>query len=175
MYAPLLLALTQVVGTVSSPDWQSDYHLALKKAEAARKPLAIVIGSGPDGWNALGQDGRLDRETRRILAEQYICLYFDVTDPAGRKSAQLFEARQTPTLVLSDRTLSHEVYRHSGPAANGELAKALERYSNYRVSSNPVPAEPEVRQSYYQPTAPYPVYQPVPVSTPGWYAVPCRG
>ncbi len=131
MYAPaLLLALTQVVSALSpSPQWTNDYRQALKQGEALGKPLAVFIGSGTAGWNAASTHGELDNEARRLLNTKYVCLYIDASTPEGKKVADSFEARNLPTLVISDRSRAYQAYRQTGSLSPSQLTSVLQRYS----------------------------------------------
>ncbi len=126
----LLLALTHVVGTLSpSPEWTSDYPQAFKQAEALNKPLAVFIGSGAAGWNAASTQGELDNQARRLLNEKYVCLYIDASSPEGKKVADSFEARNLPTVVISDRARAYQAYRRAGSLSPSQLTSVLQRYS----------------------------------------------
>src|SRR5258708_4155704 len=95
----LLLALAPIFGsTLSNPAWQSDYRAALQLGEKENKPLAVFINSGKEGWNGLTQEKELGANVRKLLAENYICLYIDSADPKGKLLADIFEAGSTPTL-----------------------------------------------------------------------------
>src|SRR5262245_28218564 len=68
-----------------TPDWKQDYATASAEAKAARKPLAVFVGRGADGWAQVSESGRLGPDARGLLAENYVCLYVDRDTPAGQK------------------------------------------------------------------------------------------
>ena len=120
----------EVVGLPTLPSgWNHDYSLALRQARAAKKPLAVFIGTGRDGWKAVSAEGDLGPEVRRLLAEEYVCLYVDAGRAAHKELAQSFEAGRAPLLVLSTRCRTYQAYRHEGAQANVNLAVALRRHA----------------------------------------------
>jgi hypothetical protein len=124
-----LLAL-QLLGVSSlSPTWNLDYSRALRRAEAAKKPVAVFIASGSDGWKTICEEGNLSPEVRRLLADHYICLYIDASQPADQELLQSFEAGKKPLVVLSTRDRTYQAYRHSGTTASASLAQALRRHA----------------------------------------------
>ena len=76
--AAFLSAATGVSPT--TPTWNGSYVQAQDEA-AGKKPLAVVFGSGQDGWTKLVRS----EEAKKVLAEQYVCVYVDVTTDAGKK------------------------------------------------------------------------------------------
>jgi hypothetical protein len=159
--ASCALALHFLLGTLSpAPAWHGDYRLALQRAEAAKKPVAVFIGSGKNGWNALCEEGTLNAEARRLLTEHYVAVYIDVSQPNQKEVTQSFEADKLPLLVLSTHDRRYQAYRHPGTLGNDRLAKALEHYAT--AQAEPAPAE---QPTYAASSAPvYPVQ----------YSVPCR-
>src|SRR5262245_32102234 len=91
----VLIALSGCVAPANAvpeqPAWHNDYRLAAKQGESEKKPLAIVFGSGEAGWNSLSKDGKLGKEAQRLLNENYVCLYIDVSKSDGKRLAGSFE------------------------------------------------------------------------------------
>ena len=135
-----LLALEVVSVPTLPPGWNHDYDLALQRASAAKKPLAVFIGTGKEGWKAVCAEGDLGPEVRRLLADHYVCLYVDASRLAQQELVQSFEADKSPLLVLSTRDRAYQAYRHAGALANANLAKALTRYAMEEPVSPPAPA-----------------------------------
>ena len=145
MYASVfVIALSQVLANNASlaVDWNHDYAKALKNAAGAGKALAIFIGSGNDGWQAVGS-GSVSPEALKLLRERYVCLYVDAATADGKELAKDFEATQLPTLVISDKTATYQAVKQTGPLASGGLERMLEQYVAYDV-------QPSImRASYY--------------------------
>jgi hypothetical protein len=140
MTTSLLFALAF---TLPAPEWQTDYAQALKFAGEANKPLAVFIGTGPEGYKAILGDAT---QAQQILADKYICLYIDATQPANQATAASFRATG-PTLILSDKTRAYQAYRASGLIPAEQLGSVLNQYADYQV-----PASGDMtRSSYYQP------------------------
>ena len=114
---------------IPTPSWNRDYAQALVRAEAAKKPVAVFIGSGADGWMGVSEEGQLSLEVRRLLAEHYICVYLDASRSAEERVVRSFDAGQSPLVVLSSRNRAYQAYRHSGKIANASLAQALQRHA----------------------------------------------
>jgi hypothetical protein len=127
---PFLLMLTLTAGDLPAPapGWNADYLLARQRAAQADKPLAVFIGLGEKGWQALGAEGRLSPEVCGLLAERYVCVYLDASRWAGYEWARAFDADQAPMLILSDHSGNYQVFRQVGAMSNASLLEALERY-----------------------------------------------
>lgn len=166
----LLLTLVHAVGSLApSPDWKDDYRLALQRGQLEKKPLAIFINSGKNGWGETATEKELSRDVQKLLAQKYVCLYVDASTESGKSLAQSFEASRLPTVVLSDRNRAYQVHRHSGKMDNVQLAQVLQRHVATAVPVRvvqPTVTRPTVtRSTYYQSTP----------ATPAVYSVPCRG
>jgi Protein of unknown function, DUF255 len=112
-----------------APSWNHDYAQALTQAQAAKKPVAVFIGSGADGWKAVCEDGKPSFAVRRLLADRYVCVYVDADHPAQESLARSFEAGKSPMVVLSSQNHRYQAYRHSGKLTNASLAGALGRHA----------------------------------------------
>ncbi len=116
-----------------SPRWHDDYGQALARAKVEKKPVAVFIGSGPDGWKTACAEGEPSYHVRRLLADQYVCMYVDAGRLTHQYLAQSFEAGQSPMVVLSSQNGAYQAYRHSGKLANASLAQALQRHAREDV------------------------------------------
>jgi len=140
-----LLPLT----TSKEPVWLQDYASARSQCEKVGRPLALFVGSGPEGWKHLSQDGQLSSETTQILAAKYVCLYVDANKKAGRELAVTLEMPRHLGLVISDSTGHLQAFRHEGDLRTQDLQRYLYRYSDPErlvttTESNPG-EEPPVR------------------------------
>src|SRR5262249_52692020 len=115
MYQSWLLLAVAGFGAGPSGDvtWQTDYGVARKAAAKERKPLVVVIGSGLMGYNELAREGVLQDEARRLLSNQYVCLYLDTLTPAGGRQARDFQVGDLG-IVISDRSGTFQAFRHEG-------------------------------------------------------------
>jgi hypothetical protein len=159
------LASPQVAGEVAQPGWSTDYSKAREQGRKEVKPLAVFIGSGKTGWQQLSQEGRLTKETKKLLSDKYICVYIDTNEAAGQRLAAAFEIPKGPGIVISTYQGDFQAFRHEGDLADPDLEKYLRRYADpsrqFRgTDTNPdhhstqnegyAPAPP-VRRSYYAP------------------------
>ena len=130
MWTTSCLFALLVSGTLNpSPSWHHDYGQALSRAQAAKKPVAVFVGSGAEGWKTVCHDGELSLEVRRLLANHYVCVYVDANHSAQASVARSFEAGRSPLVVLSSHNGTYQAYRHSGKLANASLAQALQRHA----------------------------------------------
>jgi hypothetical protein len=138
-----------------SPTWLTDYSKARKEGESKHKPLAVFLGSGPLGWNAISESGTLDRESKRLLAKRYVCVYVDMGKRAGKDLAADFEMRESPGLIISDVSGTIQAFRHEGDLSAEKLGLYLERYADPQRTVSFTETNPSERTSYYPPP---PVY-----------------
>ena|SRR5438132_665908 len=130
MYASLIwLAFQAGIPTIASPVWNHDYEVAMRRAEAAGKPLAVFIASGKTGWADVCADGQLSAAARRLLEKDYVCLYVDAAQPAKQHLVEAFEFERLPMLVVSDRSRVYQAYRYPGTLSDTQLVQVLQRYS----------------------------------------------
>ncbi len=145
MFASMLfIAFSPLAAHASlTPEWSHDYGKALREATSQGRPIAIVIGSGKDGWQSVGTGG-LSSEASRLLKENYVCLYVDTTTEDGRELAAAFEMGNRPALVISDKTAKYQAFKQAGPLEAGRLEQALQQYTAYEVPQSQIQ-----RVSYY--------------------------
>ncbi len=110
--------------------WSQDYDSARKQAIGEKKPLAVFLAPGKDGWDKIGRDGGLSMEAQSVLARQYTCVHVDTSTSAGKALAEAFEIPTGLGIVISDRTGDIQAFRHEGDLANQDLVRYLERYSD---------------------------------------------
>jgi hypothetical protein len=123
----LLIALASVCGPVvppEGPSWVGDYRSARRVGQSEHKPLAVFLGSGPDGLPRLGE------EAKRILATEYVCVYVDTAAAPGKRLAADFEFPAGRGVVLSDRACAKQAFRHAGALGDADLARSLRRYAD---------------------------------------------
>jgi hypothetical protein len=143
--AVVLSAATGVSPT--TPTWNGSYVQAQDEA-AGKKPLAVVFGSGQDGWTKLVRS----EEAKKVLAEQYVCVYVDVTTDAGKKLAQSFAINGDKGLVLSDRSGHVQAFWHQGDLADTSLTRSLWKYADPTVAVVSTEQESTTRVSNYPTT-----------------------
>ncbi len=147
MYTSLMVVALVGSADVKALTWQTDYSAAQKRALEQKKPLAVVIGRGASGWEAVSRDGKIDAATAEALQTHYVCVYIDATTERGEKLADAFEMKSG--LVLSDRSGDKQAFRHTGTLSNGDLESVVKRYSDPErvVTRTETHGQPEIR--YY--------------------------
>jgi hypothetical protein len=158
MYTSLGLAALAGLFLPSSlpegPAWRLSYTLAREEGQRAGKPLAVVVGSGKQGFDKLSTEGQLSRDAQKVLASTYVAVYLDLDNPQGRKIAD--QLGMTQGIVISDRGASVQAFRHDGTLSNADIAQYLRRYADpsHVVTTT---ERPQTQQtvSYYPPAETY--------------------
>jgi hypothetical protein len=162
------------------PVWLNDYARAQAQVAAVRKPMAVFVGYGKDGWGKVVRDGALDPELKRTLAGKFVCVYVDTDTAAGRSLAGAFEVA-SKGLVISDRAGTAQAFSLSGDLTREELSRTLAKYADPDrevrttdtvVRETPAVVQPVARPVYYQPQYQpqyQPAYQPQYRAAPGYY------
>lgn len=135
-----LVLAAQVQATGAEISWTQDYKQAQKEAQSQKKPLAVVLASGDQGYTQLG----LSKEAMDQLGADYICVYLDTANPKNKDLVTAFELPGGKGIVLSDRTGMYENYRREGMLSATDMTAQLKYYASMPVSSS---------TSYYQPAA----------------------
>jgi hypothetical protein len=112
------------------PAWLTDYSLALKQGMSDKKPVAVFIASGKDGWGKLVQGGSLGKEHNVLLSASYVCLYVDVATEEGKRLAGALEIGNGRGLVISDHTGQKMAFHHQGDLPARDLTQYLNRYAD---------------------------------------------
>jgi hypothetical protein len=115
---------------VSKTAWERSYTVASRQGSQERKPLAVFIGRGPNGWDSLSKEGELDPAAEKLLAEHYVRVYLDLAKPEGRRLAAAFDMNDGPGVVLSDFSGELQAFRHQGSLSNSDLEQKLRKYAD---------------------------------------------
>ena len=126
----ITLAGYLAAATLESPAWHADYGSAQKLGKEGYKPLAVFIGSGKAGWNQLSREGQLTKDVNRLLARNYVCVYVDADQDAGKQLALEFRVPNGPGLILSDHSCNHQAFFHRGDLTNEQLSRHLSRFAD---------------------------------------------
>jgi hypothetical protein len=157
MYTTVVVfALTGFTWTAeTAPSWWTDYTQARQQGMMEKKPVAVFIGTGQDGWGKLAREGNLEKEQKDLLANRYVCVYVDVASEEGRRIAQRLEIAGGRGLVISDHSGALMAFHHEGDLAGRDLTRYLERYSDpsRRVLVTETNPSQQTR-SYYPPPPP---------------------
>jgi hypothetical protein len=131
MLVALSAGLTPTAALIPvAPSWRSDYTLALKEGQGSKRPLALFIASGEEGWDKISKEGELDKETKDLLRRHYVCVYLDTKTDKGRRLAEQLNLSDGRGLVIGDAAGESQAFRHVGTLKNEELARYLRKYSD---------------------------------------------
>jgi len=179
MMAAATLAAGLSPSTLSpEPTWLNDYATAQTRVAAVRKPMAVFVGSGKDGWGKVVRDGALDPELKKTLAQKFVCVYVDTDTTAGRSLAGAFEVA-SKGLIISDRVGTSQAFSLSGDLTKDELSRTLAKYGEpdreVRSTESVVREAPVVTRPVVQPVVQYapvyvPQYAPQYRPVPGYYS-----
>jgi hypothetical protein len=139
MYTSLLLfALSaysaQPTFISPGPRWYEDYGIAYQCGQKEKKPLAVFVAKGPDGWDRLSREGRLGKEIEQILRSNYVCVYLDASKEKNQRLASSFDLAENRGLILSDRTGSKQAFRAEAKLSNEDLARSLKKFADPDVA-----------------------------------------
>jgi hypothetical protein len=129
----LLIALTGPQASVDTAavDWKPDYATASREGKAARKPLAVFVGRGADGWAQISDTGRLGTAATDLLKDSYVCVYVDRDTQIGQKLATAFDLPSDgPGLVISDRSGELQAFRRSGKLSSEQIVNHLRTFAD---------------------------------------------
>lgn len=163
-----LLALSGLLAGNTGPEkpaWLSDYAAARQLGRMMQRPLAVVVGSGQEGWERLSQDGKLGKDVNRLLAANYVCVYVNTADTNAQGLAAALELSSGPGLVISDHSGLTQAFHHQGSLSDGTLSDSLRRYAEPQRVVRHTETAPVRRVSFYPPEQPVSGYAP-----PAFYA-----
>jgi hypothetical protein len=129
-----------------APAWQDDYGAARQAGRREKKPLAVFIGSGAEGWEKVSEEGKLTPGVQGLLARDYVCVYVDAGSDYGKRVAEAFG--MTRGLVLSSRDGESQAFRHGGRLSASDLEAALRRHATESVAARTGAGQPRVSYSY---------------------------
>jgi hypothetical protein len=137
--------------SLEAPSWRHSYHQAQQEGQRTGKPLAVVIGSGKQGFNALDDEGQLSPGVRKLLAAKYVPVYLDVKTPSGKQLAEAFAISKGTGIILSDRSGELEAFFHAGTLADADLVYYLRRFAEPGRAIRTTERVPSEQVSQYPP------------------------
>jgi hypothetical protein len=138
-----------LAGQNATPTWQENYGQAQLDSTAQNKPLAVVFGSGANGWTKVIREAPPAPEVMQALADKYICVYVDTSTPAGKKLAEGFGITSNLGLVISDRTGQLQAFWHQGDMSNDVMTRSLQRYASSQSAVTRTETFNTSRSSFY--------------------------
>ena len=154
--ALMVLASNLATANVASPTFSTDYSHARSEVATQRKPMAVFVGTGKDGWNQVVTQSPMDTTVKDMLASKFVCLYIDRNTTQGKDLAQKFDLADSDGLVISDRSGNLQAYSHQGKLETSEITRVL---TTYAAPEMPV----QKTESNIPAPTPAPVYVPAPV------------
>jgi hypothetical protein len=121
--------------------WSADYDAARQAVQTEKKPLAVFLGSGENGYDKVCRDGTLSKEAQEALQNSYVCLYVDMDTEAGKRLAEAFEITKPAGLVISNRAGTKQAFYHDGALAAADLDRTLTRFANPTQVVRAAPAQ----------------------------------
>jgi hypothetical protein len=125
-----------LAGQSAAPTWEASYALAQQQSASMKKPMAVFVGSGPNGWSQIVLEDAPSAQVSQLLADKYLCVYLDMETPQGRKLAEAFAIDGKPGVVLSNAAGDTQAFWHAGKLTNKGLARYLQKYAEPGVALN---------------------------------------
>ncbi len=135
-----------------SVTWHNDYSKARTTGQSDKKPLAVFIGNGADGQAKVCREGSLNAEVEKMLADSYVCVYVDVSTPAGQKLAADFGVTGGMGLVLSDKTGDLQAFSHAGDLSAVDMTRWVKHFADPSVTVSTTMSNTTARMSMYPPS-----------------------
>jgi hypothetical protein len=111
----------------------ADYSSARQVVQSERKPLAVFLGRGENGYEKVCRDGSLSKTAQDALRNSYVSVYVDTTSSAGKRLAAAFGITKPAGLVISDRGGAKQAFHHDGALTASDLKRALTRFADPNV------------------------------------------
>jgi hypothetical protein len=137
----------------SEPVWRNDYFEAQRIGKKDHKPLAVFVGSGSAGYENIPKEGKMNAETRKVLQENFVCVYLDTAHQESTDLVSAFSITKGQGLVISNRAGDYQVFHCDGTLPESELLRQLNQVGQLEEA---IPAThsyyaPQTRTSYYPP------------------------
>jgi len=128
--------------------WQKDYAQARQTGQTDKKPLAVFVGSGANGYDKVAREGNLSPEIQKAL-EGYVCVYVDANTPEGQKLAADLAITGGSGLVLSDRTGEKQAFYHDGELSSADMQRWVTQFADPNVVVNTTMTNNSAHMSMY--------------------------
>lgn len=162
-FAGLLAAFAAPL-SAQEVSWKKSYWEARDQGQKVKKPLAVIVGTGPTGFQQVLSDGTLSSDVRKILADEYIPVYLDADKAENAKLIQELGILSKKGVVLSCRAGETQAYFHEGSLSEVELTRQLKHFADPNVSIRST-LNGSGRYSYYQPSSSFQPSNFVPASS----------
>jgi hypothetical protein len=137
-----VLVLWTALGATPSGDAEcfSDYKQAYLAAQAANRPLLVILNPGSEADVApLDVDALRRSGHRRKLLGDYVVAVIDASTPAGQTAHKLFGSPALPRVSVIDKQQKWQIYRTSQALTPESWNLVLEKY---RTGQAPAAAAP---------------------------------
>jgi len=144
-----------------APSWLTDYGQARKQGVTEKKPVAIFVGTGQDGWQKLVRGGAVAPDQKEMLATNYVCVYADLATEEGKRLARTLDVNTKQGLVISDHSGQVMALHYEGDLEGKALTGYLQKFSDSQRTVAKTETNPALEnRSYYGPTTTAPAAQP---------------
>jgi hypothetical protein len=151
MYTSFLavtLMTAPIVAALESPEWLKNYSAAMEVGQRLRKPVAVFVGSGPQGEAGLVKEGEFSADMLKVLAQSYVCVYLDRSQTANQRLAEDLSI-STAGVVISDRTGTYQAFHHNGTISQADLTQRLRQFADPNLVVSNTVSNAIQRVSYY--------------------------
>jgi len=124
---PLCLLASGVLASNEVLAWK-EYFQAQELSQKEKRPLAVFVGNGPQGYAQVIEKGSWSAAVNKLLVAGYVCAYVDAATPEGQALATQLAVTRGRGLVLSDRSGSYQAFHHDGHLTEQELVTRLKQH-----------------------------------------------
>lgn len=110
--------------------WVSDYQRACQESARMKRPLAVFLAAGEEGWGKVSKEGELGKDARTVLEQNYVSVFIDTSSEQGKRLAEQFDIPQGRGVVLSDVSGEKQAFWHAGSLSNQDLQYYLKKYAD---------------------------------------------
>lgn len=115
---------TTNTGGQQNLEWKKHYEVAKQSAQAAKRPLVVVI-EDPSTEQKLDEDSLSDDSRDILLKEDFELVRVNATTEYGKRVARAFGAKKLPYIAVTDEMSNRIVFRKAGRMSKTDWTLAL--------------------------------------------------
>lgn len=142
------LILAPMMMAAETPAWQQSYAEAAAIGQKQGRPVVVFVATGPQAQATFVKEGQISKESLKVLAQKYVCLYLDRSQVGNQRLIRDLGITQTG-LVISDRTGDYQAFHHDGSLSQADLAQQLARFADPKLVVTTTVSNTSQRTSFY--------------------------
>lgn len=130
LFDPSLVIVPQQI-PANLPTAFTNYTLAYREAQQAKKPLLVILNPGSSSAELpVRLEDVRKTEQRRKLLERFVVVEIDTSTDHGGTIHKLFESKALPYVSVIDRDQQWQVFRTSRKLQGEDWNKILQTFQN---------------------------------------------